>query len=189
MPKTGGQGVDKTQGAALLLDFYGKLLTKRQADILDIYVNDDYSLSEIAENFGVSRQAVHDMIKSGMAALRSCEEKLGFAEAYRRNIQTAKQLDADADELIRLLESCRGEPGEQSALGEHKNSGELGTHMAPEKLEEPCAQGEPEEPGAQDGSGAQKGSGDLGEQCASGARASAMLSIARGMKARIRDME
>ena len=48
-----------------LLDFYGDVLTDKQRDVMEQYYNDDFSLSEIAENFGISRQGVRDAIKRG----------------------------------------------------------------------------------------------------------------------------
>ena len=48
-----------------LLDIYGALLTDRQRDVLDLYYNDDLSLSEISENLGITRQGVRDAIRRG----------------------------------------------------------------------------------------------------------------------------
>ena len=66
----------------LLLDFYGKLLTKSQFDCLDMYCNDDMSLAEIAECLNISRQGVHDFIKRGKASLEEYEEKLGIIARF-----------------------------------------------------------------------------------------------------------
>jgi len=66
--------MDKVYEAALLLDFYGQLLTKRQFEILDLYLNNDYSLGEIAEHLNISRQGVYDNIKRGRAMLDRMEE-------------------------------------------------------------------------------------------------------------------
>ncbi len=66
-----------------LLDFYGEVLTAKQRDVLEQYYNNDYSLSEIAENFGITRQGVRDAIKHGENTLLDLEEKVGFAKRYR----------------------------------------------------------------------------------------------------------
>ena len=74
---------------SMLFDFYGDLLTERQKMILDYYYGDDYTLSEIAEYAGISRQAVHDTVHKAEKALRSYESVLGLVERYR---QTSDQI-------------------------------------------------------------------------------------------------
>lgn len=66
----------------LLLDFYGQLLTQRQYEILDLYCNSDYSLREIAEHLGISRQGVYDNLRRGKALLNNFENALGLLEKY-----------------------------------------------------------------------------------------------------------
>ena len=66
-----------------LIDFYGDVLTAKQRDVLEQYYNDDLSLAEIAENFGITRQGVRDAIKRGEAILLDLEDKVGFAGRYR----------------------------------------------------------------------------------------------------------
>ena len=63
---------------SMLIQIYGKLLTEKQLDILDNYYNMDLSLSEIAENNEITRQAVRDIIKKGENKLFELEEKLGI---------------------------------------------------------------------------------------------------------------
>ena len=53
-----------------LLDFYGEVLTEKQREMLRQYYNDDLSLSEIGENFGITRQGARDAIKHGENALK-----------------------------------------------------------------------------------------------------------------------
>ncbi|MBQ7860473.1 MAG: YlxM family DNA-binding protein [Faecalibacterium sp.] len=67
-----------------LLDFYGEVLTQKQREVMEQYYNDDLSLSEIGENFGITRQGVRDAIKHGEATLLELEEKVGFAARYRK---------------------------------------------------------------------------------------------------------
>ena len=81
----------------LLLDYYGSLLTDKQQDILDLYYNQDMSLAEIAEEYGISRQAVMDAIKRGENLLASFEERLKMAEKFSK-------LKAKVDECIDLNE-------------------------------------------------------------------------------------
>ena len=63
---------------SMLLDIYGKLLTEKQYKLLEDYYNNDLSLSEIAENEEITRQAVRDNLKKGEKNLFEYEEKLGF---------------------------------------------------------------------------------------------------------------
>ena len=49
---------NQTFRMTMLFDFYGELLTDRQKEFYDLYYNEDLSLSEIAENYGISRQGV-----------------------------------------------------------------------------------------------------------------------------------
>ena len=60
----------KDLGISILLDYYGMVLTEKQRNILTEYYNDDLSLAEIAENYGITRQGVRDAIKHGEATLK-----------------------------------------------------------------------------------------------------------------------
>ena len=72
--------MEKNVRVSLLLQTYGKLLTEKQETVLDDYYNNDLSLSEIAENNNITRQAVRDNIKKGEQKLFELEEKLGVME-------------------------------------------------------------------------------------------------------------
>jgi len=66
----------------LWLDFYGMLLTSHTRDVLELHYGEDMSLSEIAENLGITRQAVHDRIRQGTGNLLDFENKLGLAGRF-----------------------------------------------------------------------------------------------------------
>lgn len=85
----------KDLGFSILLDYYGMVLTEKQRNILTEYYNDDLSLAEIAENYGITRQGVRDAIKHGEATLMEMEEKLGTArrtEAIRADLARLEEL-------------------------------------------------------------------------------------------------
>ena len=65
-----------------LMDFYGGLLTGRQREMLSSYYNEDLSLAEIAQDEGVSRQAVHDALRRGETALEGFESRLGLLSRH-----------------------------------------------------------------------------------------------------------
>ena len=97
---------------ALLLDYYGGLLTDKQRDCFDMRYNQDLSLGEIAQALGVSRQAVNDNLSRTEATLRRMEENIGCVkrDMIRRNaiqqiLDAATVLDASSDPAI--LESVQ----------------------------------------------------------------------------------
>jgi predicted DNA-binding protein YlxM (UPF0122 family) len=67
----------------MLFDFYGEVLTEKQRDFFDLYHNRDLSLGEIAENTGITRQGVRDVIVRATQVLRSMEDKLGLVGRYK----------------------------------------------------------------------------------------------------------
>lgn len=67
----------------LLLDIYGDMLTDRQRSFLEYYYVDDFSLAEIAENEGITRQGVRDAIKRAEKQLYDMEEKLGLCKKFK----------------------------------------------------------------------------------------------------------
>ena len=75
---------------AILLDFYGQLLTKRQFEILDMHYNADCSLGEIAGQLNISRQGVYDGVKKGKEALKSYEKKLGLVSRFAKHEKTLR---------------------------------------------------------------------------------------------------
>ena len=67
---------------AMLYDFYGDLLTDRQKEFYDLYYNEDLSLAEIAENYGITRQGVRDVIVRAEAYLTEIEDKTGLIRRF-----------------------------------------------------------------------------------------------------------
>ena len=67
----------------LLMDFYGQLLTESQMSVMEMYYNEDWSLSEIAENLNISRQGAHDFIKRAKMMLVEYEEKLQLVNKFQ----------------------------------------------------------------------------------------------------------
>ena len=96
--------MDKNLGISTLLDLYGELLTEKQRDVLELYYNDDLSLAEIAAQYDISRQGVHDSIKRGEEALLKFEEVLGLS---RREEENKKQLDEFKRMALEIFEECK----------------------------------------------------------------------------------
>lgn len=86
----------------LHLDIYGDLITGRASQVLDLYINEDLSLGEIAQQLGISRQGVHDALRRGSSRLEAFERKLGIVARHQA---TRRQLSA----LERALEAGRSE--------------------------------------------------------------------------------
>ena len=86
---------EKNLKIGYLLDFYGEVLSERKRNVLDMYYNEDFSLSEIAEDIGISRQGVRELIKKAEEELRFFEEKLGISKRM-------ETLDRSVNDLLIL---------------------------------------------------------------------------------------
>lgn len=84
---------------SMLCQLYGKLLTEKQFEFLNDYYNNDLSLSEIAENNDITRQAVRDIIKKGEKKLFEYEEKLSF---MKKTVNQEKQIQKVLSEITKL---------------------------------------------------------------------------------------
>ena len=96
----------KNLKVAELLDIYGNLLNEKQRTSLEFYYYDDLSLSEIAENIGVSRQGVRDVIKRAESFLFFAEQELKLLEkreAFLKTVNQIKELDDKSNELDKLV--------------------------------------------------------------------------------------
>ncbi|GKU78596.1 putative DNA-binding protein [Paenibacillus sp. L3-i20] len=90
----------RTTRINLLFDFYDSLLTEKQRTILTYYYHDDFSLGEIASEFGISRQAVYDNIKRTEQALEGYEGKLALLAKHERLMDLTDRLMRDVNALI-----------------------------------------------------------------------------------------
>lgn len=110
--------MDKKVEISMLWEIYGSLLTDKQNEYIDYYYNQDLSLSEIAENDGITRQAVRDIIKKGERKLFEYEEKLLFMKKtinQEQKIQrillnlTKIQKDSSDKQVNSILEGIKKE--------------------------------------------------------------------------------
>ncbi len=88
----GARDIEERVYLSLLYDFYGALLKENQRQMLEGYLLEDFSISEIAENMGITRQGVHDGIKRSTRQLREYEAKLGLAARFEQQKERMKEL-------------------------------------------------------------------------------------------------
>ncbi|MEK4875177.1 putative DNA-binding protein [Bacillus sp. FSL W8-0102] len=103
--------LEKTTRMNFLYDFYQSLLTPKQRNYMALYYLDDYSLGEIAEEYGISRQAVYDNIKRTEAMLEEYEEKLSLFKKFQMRTELFQQLknaissdNHSKEQLLELVE-------------------------------------------------------------------------------------
>lgn len=94
--------MDNNLRNTLLLDLYGKLLTEKQYDVLDLYYNNDYSLSEIGELLKISRQGVRDNIKRGEESLFKYESALLLLEKHMDKLEKIKKINDLVDDIDKI---------------------------------------------------------------------------------------
>lgn len=94
--------MEKNVEISMLSEIYGKLLTKKQSEIIEDYYNNDLSLSEIAENNQITRQAVRDILKKGEKKLFEYEEKLLF---MKRMLNQEKKIGEVLAELTKIQQN------------------------------------------------------------------------------------
>ena len=90
---------EETLYRTMLFDFYGELLTAKQKEYFDLHYNADYSLSEIAEESGISRQGVWDIIKRAEETLRRTEEKTGLIRRFHEHQTVVADMETTLSEL------------------------------------------------------------------------------------------
>lgn len=99
--------MEKNLNISVLLDYYGCLLTDTQFNCTDLYYNEDYSLSEISEHEGITRQGVRDSIKHAEELLLKYEEKLQLHKKQVKinaMLETIKTLSGENEEINSLID-------------------------------------------------------------------------------------
>ena len=108
--------MEKIVQQGILYDFYGELLTEHQKQVYESVVYENLSLGEIASDMGVSRQAVHDLIKRCDKILEGYEAKLGLIKRFgevRSRIEQVEEIlnnplkEEDRKKLQALTEEIR----------------------------------------------------------------------------------
>ncbi len=101
--------IEKRLSLITLYDFYGELLKDNQKRVFEDSILEDLSLGEIAEEIGISRQGVHDLIKRTCRQLESFEERLHLAERFRRVKDMVEALEQRMQDDERFPEAEAGE--------------------------------------------------------------------------------
>ena len=96
---------EKTVQMTMLYDFFGDLLTEKQKEYFDLYYNEDYSLSEIAENVGITRQGVRDIIVRAENTLVQAEEKTGIIKRFTEINRALAEAEKYAEQIAALSDN------------------------------------------------------------------------------------
>ena len=92
---------------AMLFDFYGDMLTDRQKEFYDLYYNEDLSLAEIAENYGITRQGVRDVIVRAEAIRTELEDKSGILRRFHKMQEQCTDIQTAVDRIRQINEERR----------------------------------------------------------------------------------
>ena len=109
---------NQTYRMTMLFDFYGEVLTDRQKEFFDLYYNEDLSLSEIAENSGISRQGVRDVIVRAEAAMQEVEDKTGLIRRYAQMQSRIAAIETAVTELRTINYRQYEDPRIDALLGD-----------------------------------------------------------------------
>lgn len=97
--------MEKNVEISVLCQIYGKVLTEKQYEIINDYYNNDLSLSEIAENNGITRQAVRDIIKKSESKLYELEEKISLMKKIMNEKNIINNIEKELNEIEELTNS------------------------------------------------------------------------------------
>ena len=105
--------MDKNYEHALYYDFYGALLTDKQREVMELYHEENYSIVEIADELGVTKQAIHENLRKSEKILRSYEEKLGLMKSLLETRELIEAIDKKIDVLIRKAQESGRDEAEE----------------------------------------------------------------------------
>lgn len=84
-------------------DFYGKLLSNRQQEVVHMICEEDFSLTESGENLGISKQAVSEVLRRSTKKLQSFEEKLGMIQRFQKVVAQLELIDRELGTIDQVL--------------------------------------------------------------------------------------
>lgn len=103
--------IEKELQFCILLDYYGDMLTEKQRDVIDLYYNEDLSLSEIAEHENITRQGVRDSIKRGEQTMLELEEKFHLVERSKKYYDIIEEVGKLAQDIREECTYCGNPKG------------------------------------------------------------------------------
>ncbi len=112
--------IDDITRQSLLYDFYGALLSERQKQVMGLYHEENLSLAEIADEFGISRQGVHDALQKAEKSLEVYEAKLGLVKKFDKTTIAVSDIDSRIERLLSELNE-KHELGSSVILNEKTN--------------------------------------------------------------------
>lgn len=112
-----GDKMEKLVRIGILLDFYGKLLSDKQYQIMDLHYLNDFSLTEIGEELGVSRQSVFDTLKRSEEKLYAFETELGLVAKFNTSQDTIMEIQRIASEILEIGKQCDNKEIIDRAIG------------------------------------------------------------------------
>ena len=107
--------MESIEKISLLYDFYGRLLTEKQRQVMELYHEENLSLAEIAEEFGISRQGVHDSLKKAEHLLTEYENKLGLVAKLMKSRHAIAEIDRIIDGITDSLTASVEDKGEDKS--------------------------------------------------------------------------
>lgn len=112
---TTGERMDKIYEQTLLFDFYGELLTEKQREICRMHLQEDFSLGEISEELGISRQGVSDAVHRSLKTLENMERKLHMRERFL-------EISGHIEQMQQMLEAQASRKDLEKQLQKMRNS-------------------------------------------------------------------